>query len=164
MHSVLSCLLKCMNGWYLNLDKGNFSSVTFIDLQKAFDTVNHDFLLKKIYLYGIKDKEFCWFRSYLSHRNQCCKVGGQSSTYKNIACGVPQGSCLGPLFFLVYINDLLLSLNHSEVNMYADDNSISFSSNSIPDINKKVNFDLCLKPGWNQISYPSMSPKHKLSS
>ena len=67
MHSVLSCLLKCTNDWYLNLDTGNFTSVTVIDLKKAFDTVNHEILLEKIYLYGIKDKEFYWFRSYLSH-------------------------------------------------------------------------------------------------
>ena len=130
----------------VNLDKGNFTSIAFIDLNKAFDSVNHDILLKKIYLYGIKDKEFCWFRSYLTHRKQCCKVGGKISTYEAITCGVPKGSCLGPLLFLVYINDLHLSLNHSEVNMYADDTSISFSSNSIPDINQKVNSDLlCLK-------------------
>ena len=100
MHSVLSCLLKCTNDWYLSLDKGNFTSVTFIDLKKAFDTVNHEILLKKIYLYGIKDKEFYWFRSYLSHRKQGCKVGGYISTYEDITCGVSQGSCLGPLLFL----------------------------------------------------------------
>ena len=61
MHSVLSSLLKCMNDWYPNLGKGNFTSVKFIDLMKAFDKVNHEILLKKIYLYGIKDKELCWF-------------------------------------------------------------------------------------------------------
>ena len=105
------------------------TSVTFIDLKKAFDTVNHEILLKKVYLYGIKDNEFCWFRSYLSHRKQCCKVVGQISTHEDITCGVPKGSCLGPLLFLLCINDLHLSLNHSEGNMYADDTSISFSSN-----------------------------------
>ena len=142
----IDCLLKCTNDWYLDIDKGNFTSVTFIDLIKAFDTVNHEILLKKIYLCGIKDKELCWFRSYLSHRKQCCKTGGRISTFEDITCGVPQGSCLGPLFFLVYISDLHLFLNYSEVNMYADDTSISFSSDSIPEINKKVNYDhLCLK-------------------
>ena len=106
MNSVSSCLLKCTNDWYLNLDKGNFTSVTLIDLKKAFDTMNHEFLLRKLYLYGIKDKEFYWFPSYLSHRKQCRKVVGQISTYQDIKCGVPQGSCLGPLLFLVYINNL----------------------------------------------------------
>ena len=135
-----------MYEWYLNLDKGSFTSVTFIDIKKAFDTVNHEILLKKIYLYGMKDKEFCWFRSYMSHRKQCCKVGRQISTYEDITCGEPQGSRLGTLLFLVHMNDLHLSLNHSDVNMYADETSISFSSNSIPDINQKANSDLlCLK-------------------
>ena len=79
LHSVLTCLLKCTNDWYLNVDKGKFTSVTFIDLKKAFDTVNHEILLKKLYLYGIREKEFRWFRSYLSNRKQCCKVNGQMS-------------------------------------------------------------------------------------
>ena len=90
----------------------------------------------------------CHFASYLSHRKQCCKVGGQISTFEDIACGVPQGSCLGPLLFIVYINDLHLSLNYSEVNMYADNTSISFSSDSIPEINKKVNYDLLRLKTW----------------
>ena len=75
MNSILSCLLKCTNDWYLDIDKGNFKSVTFIDLKKAFDTVNHEILLKKINLYGLTDKELCRFRSYLSNRQQCCRVG-----------------------------------------------------------------------------------------
>ena len=129
---LLTCLLKCTNDWYLNIDKGKFTSDTFIDLKKAFDTVNHEILLKKLYLYGIREKEFRWLRSYLSNRKQCCKVNGQMSELVDVTCDVPQDSCLGPLLCLPYINDLTLSLNHSEVNMYADDTSISFSSDSIP--------------------------------
>ena len=99
-NSVLSCLLKCTNDWYLEIDKGNFTSDTFIDLKKALDTVSHEILLK-IYLYGIKDKELCWVRSYLSHRKQCCNVGGQISSFEDITYGVPQGSCSGLLLFLI---------------------------------------------------------------
>ena len=77
IHSVLRCLLKCTNNWYLEIDKSNFTSDKFIDLKKAFDTVNHESVLKKINLYGIKGKGLCWFWSYPSHRKQCCKVGRQ---------------------------------------------------------------------------------------
>ena len=88
LHSVLACLLKCMNDWRLNIDKGKFTSVTFINLKKAFDTVNHEILLKKLYLCGIREKEFCWFGSYFSNRKQSCKVNGQMSELGDVTCGV----------------------------------------------------------------------------
>ena len=69
---------------------------------------------------------------------QCCKVNGKLSKFEKVTCGVPQGSCLGALLFILYINDPPLSLKHSQVNMYADDTSISFSANSIPVINERV--------------------------
>ena len=128
LHSVLTCLLKCTNDWYLNTENGKYTSVTFIDLKKAFDTVNHEILAKKLQIYGIRGKELLWFKSYLSHRKQCCKVNGKLSDFGDVTCGVPQGSCLGPLLFIIYINDLPLSIKHSQVNMYADDTSLSFSS------------------------------------
>ena len=78
----------------------------------------------------MKNRELCWFWFYLLHRNQCCKVGGQISAFEDITREVPQGSCLEPFLFLVCINDINLSLNRSEVDMYADDSSTSFSSHS----------------------------------
>ena len=116
--------------------------MTIIDLKKAFDTVNQEILLKKLYLYCIREKEFRWFRPYLWNRKHCCKVNGQMSELGDVTCGATQGSCLGPLLFLLYINDLPLSLNYSEVNMYAHDTSISLSSDSIPTINESVHSDL----------------------
>ena len=122
----------------------------FIDLKKAFDTVDHEILLKKLTKYGIIGLENTWFASYLSNRMQFCKVNGVSSKLDDINCGVPQGSCLGPLLFLIYINDLPFSLQNSQVTMYADDTTISYSSKNIDDLNENMNRDLnCLKQ-WLQ--------------
>ena len=148
LHSVLTCLLKCTNDWYLNLENSEYTAVTFIDLKKAFDTVNHDILIQKLEHYGVQNKEIRWFRSYLTNRKQCCKVNGQLSDLESITTGVPQGSCLGPLLFIIYVNDLHFSLRHSDVNMYADDTSLSFSSKSIQLINECVNEDLGYLKSW----------------
>ena len=150
LHSVVTCLLNCTNDWYINMDKGQYTAMVFIDLKKAFDTVNHEILLKKLTKYGIIGLENTWFASYLENRMQFCRVNGFPSNVNNINCGVPQGSCLGPLLFLIYINDVPFSLQNSQVTMYADDTTISYSSNNIDDLNDKLNRDLnCLKQ-WLQ--------------
>ena len=140
LHSLLTSLLKCTNDWYINIDKGKHKAVVYIDLKKAFDTVDHDILLRKLNFCGLKGKELSWFHSYLTDRRQCCKVNGRISTTDSITCGVPQGSCLGPLLFLVYINDLPSCLKNSLVSMYADE--------SVSEINQAVNADLEALKGW----------------
>ena len=110
--------------------------------------MNHDILVQKLEHYGVKNKEIILFRSYLTHIKQCCKVNGQLSDLELIKTGVPQGSCLGPLLFINYGNDLHFSLRHSDVNMYADDTSLSFSSKFIPLINECVNEDLGYLKSW----------------
>ena len=148
LHSVVTCLMANTNDWYLNIDKGKYTGLIFIDLKKAFDTVDHDILLKKLEKYGVSGLEYDWFTSYLNNRKQFCKVNGVSSDIKNINCGVPQGSCLGPLLFLIYINDLPFSLKKGHVSMYADDTTISYSSKNLDVLQHDLNCDLLNLQNW----------------
>ena len=95
----------------------NMGCGVFIDLQKVFDTVNHDILLPKLEHYGIRGTPLMWFQSYLSDRYQYVSINGESSNLMKITCSVPQGSVLGPLHFLLFINDLQFYL-------FADDTNI----------------------------------------
>ena len=94
---------------------GNKSIISFFfDLKKAFDTIEHNILLQKLESYGIRRNEHKWFRSYLIERIQRVEIKGISSNWSTIKCGVPQGSILGPLLFLIYINDLPHACNSTE--------------------------------------------------
>ena len=149
-HSTLTCLLKMSDDWYNGLDLGKLVGLVFIDLKKAFDTVDHDILCKKLELYGIQQRELSWFRSYLSNRKQFCRVNGVDSNIEDIEVGVPQGSCLGPLLFLIYINDLPQAVQASTVSMYADDTSLCHQSSDMTQLNEAINSDLKQLTTWLQ--------------
>ena len=150
LYSVVTSLLSCTNDWYKNMDTGKYTALVFIDLKKAFDTVDHDILLKKMQKYGVSGIGLTWFKSYLQDRRQLCKVNGVSSRIEEIHCGVPQGSCLGPLLFIVYTNDLPFCLEGCQVTMYADDTSISFAAKSVNDLNMTLNRELDSLRKWLQ--------------
>ena len=116
----------------MNIDNGKMNSVVFLDIKKAFDTVNHEILLQKLSsCYGIKDQELMFFQSYLYNRTQSCNINGKMSSYKLVIHGVPQGSILGQLLFIIYMNDLPLAVDNAEITMYADDTSIYRAFNNI---------------------------------
>lgn len=106
------------------MDKGNYTGMVMIDLQKAFDCVDHSLLIRKLGAMGVASTD--WFRSYLNDRSQCTQVGGVDSEFMEINCGVPQGSILGPLLFLCYINDMAAALK-CKLSLYADDSALVYS-------------------------------------
>ena len=138
LHSTATALSKTMKHWLINIDKGNKNSVVFLDIKKAFDTVNHRIPLDKLECYGIKDQELNFFESYLSNRMQCCNVNGQTSSFRVITCGVLQGSTLGPLLFIIYLNDLPLAVKDAEITLYADDTSLYKAFKNIKDLNETL--------------------------
>ena len=132
LHSTVTALrLEAINCWAYNIDSGNVNLVVFLDLKNAFDTVDHVALLTKLHAYGFRGAANNWFESSLSGRDQQCSVNGHLSNSRSLICGIPQGTILGPLLFLVYINDLPNCLEYAEPRTYADDTHLTFASNNI---------------------------------
>ena len=147
-HSTLSALLKVTEDWLHNMDKGNLIGMATIDLRKAFDTVDHSILLEKLRLNGLDERTCKWFKSYLNGRVQYTVVNGIESSPKLVKCGVPQGSNLGPLLFMIFINDLPNSLKHCHVSLYADDTCIYYPGKTLTNIECKLNNDLQNISDW----------------
>ena len=145
LHSTVTALLHATDNWAFNIDKGNINTVVFLDLKKVFDTVDHDILLLKLQAYGIKNSTYNFSKSCL---NQKCVVNGSISESKSLAFGIPQGAILGPLLFILYINDLPNCLKNSEPQMYADDTHQTFAGNNVDIIEQKLNQDLISVSNW----------------
>ena len=129
-HSTAMALLEVIDLCYQNFDINNKVLGIYFDLQKAFDTVDHNILLHKLYNYGIRGVLYEWLKNYLTNRKQYTVVNNTSSKIGNIVCGVPQGSVLGPLLFLIYINDISNAVGGELVKLFADDtNLFMFGSN-----------------------------------
>ena len=132
------------------MDLGRLVGLVLIDLKKAFDTVDHNILCRKLKLYGVQQRELSWFKSYLFNRKQFCRVNGVDSKIGDIEVGVPQGSFLGPLLFLIYINDLPQAVQDSTLSMYADDTSLCYQSHNLTQLNEAINSDLRKLDTWLQ--------------
>ena len=124
------------------------NGVLFLDLCEAFDTVDHEILLRKLSIYGGQNKALDWFKSYLADRMQYCRVNSATSSTRKISCGVPQGSNLGPLLFLIYVNDLPNCLRNSCPAMYADDTNLTSHSDDINKLEELLNFEMCNIHQW----------------
>ena len=159
-------LLNATNQLFRNIDRGQYKIVVLIDLHKAFDTVNHNILLCKLWHYGIRGTELRWFKSYLSHRHQylICSHASDSTLVTN---SIPQGSSLGPLLFLVYINNLPNVVHYSQTGMYADDTGLYTAGLSLLEMETSLNKDLSRFCSWlhaNKLSINAVKSKFMLIS
>ena len=156
-HSVNHAIISFTEHIRSLLDKGEFVCGIFVDLEKAFDTVHHDILCEKLKFYGLRGNVNKLIKSYLSNRKQFVSINGYDSEIKDVTCGVPQGSSLGPLLFLLYINDLRLSLSQTSCGHFADDTFIVYNSKKPKTIETVINFELKKVTKWLRLNKLSLN-------
>jgi exonuclease III len=147
-YSCFTCLSSMVSDWLENINNDKLVGFIALDFRKAFDVLPHDILLKKLLLYGCDDLTLRWFQSYLSNRTQRVILNNVLSDTGDVKFGVPQGSILGPLLFILYINDMSLNLVHSILHKYADDTSLSAYANTVDELQNKVSSDLQYIESW----------------
>ncbi len=130
----------------------------YLDLSKAFDTINHDILLNKLEYYGLRGRALEWFRSYLSQRRQYVSYLGVNSPIQTLTYGVPQGSVLGPLMFILYSNDVPKSLSHCRTILFADDTTVYSMGENLQQLYAQVNTDLHALNDWFRANQLSVNP------
>ena len=138
-HSTQTSLHRVIDDWLENVNDGAITGACLLDISKCFDSINHTILLKKLEMYGITSTELKWFSSYLSGRKQVVKFHQETSEFCDITCGVPQGSVLGPILFLLFINDISnFAVEGCVLNMYADDVIIYTSATSKDELESRL--------------------------
>ena len=137
LHSTTTALLTVTDDSFNAIDDGNVVGLVMLDLKKAFDTVNHSILIEKLKMYNLDDKCIKWFESYLFNRTHCTSINGVTSNRANSQCGIPQGSILGTLLFIAYINDLPQHVStNTTVSMYADDTTMYTTCKNVNELNR----------------------------
>ena len=147
-HSTQHAVLDIVNAIQENIDHNVFSCGIFLDFKKAFDTVDHSVLLQKLHYYSVRGTAHNWFTSYLDGRTQTTQINSKISSKQNLTCGVPQGSVLGPLLFLLYINDIYTTSSKFKFHLFADDTDLLYADKNLKSLDTMVNTELVKVSDW----------------
>lgn len=158
-HSTTLALIEITDNLLTAIDNGLYTCGIFIDFSKAFDTINHDILLSKLNHYGVRGNSLNWFKSYLNNRLQFVDLNGIHSNKTNILCGVPQGSILGPLLFIIYVNDIANCSKKLSIRLFADDTNCFLSNKDINMLINQVNIELNYLSDWIKANKLSLNIK-----
>ena len=137
-HSCNTALINLLDKWLKSIDEGKLVGAIFYDLRKAFDVVDHELLLRKLAAYQFSLNSLNWIKSYLTDRKQCISDHKLKSTFQNVKAGVPQGSVLGPVLFLLFVNDLPIFINETYLELYADDTTVHYASKNKITLRRKL--------------------------
>ena len=137
-HNTNTALHKVIDDWLYNMADGLFTEICSFDINKCFDTIDHEIILKKMEYYGFQTHTIEWFKSYLLNRPQFVSCHNELSSKSTLETGLPQGSVLGPILFLVYVNDLNRHIHLGACNLYADDTLVYCAANSIDKLQEGI--------------------------
>ena len=158
-YSTNTIVAKFVDDVYTAINNRQISQSIFIDFSKAFDTIDHNILIKKLELNSLCPNAINLLKNYLTNRKQCVQVNGLISRYRNLQCGVPQGSVLGPLLFLIYINDMSQYFSNLKIYQYADDTVLSVSAETQVETNAIINDNLRTLEHWCNINRLTINTK-----
>ena len=137
-HNTQTALHRVIDTWIDGICDGLITGVCFLDIQKCFDSIDHELLKSKLHHYGIQNNELLWFSDYLSNRSQVVSYGEKVSDINYLDIGVPQGSVLGPILFTVFINDITQNVANGVCNLYADDTVVFYQGHTCEEVNSAL--------------------------
>ena len=156
-HSTSLALIELLDTIYSHCDNNEIVIGMHFDLQKAFDTIDHSILLYKLNSYGVRGVNLHWFKDYLSNRKQFVSIANTTSSLQCTSCGVPQGSVLGPLLFLLYVNDIKNSIDDCTVKLFADDTNLFVHGKTLREVFLKANDAVARLSKWFMANKLSLS-------
>ena len=157
-HGTQHALLKMIETWKTKLNMGHEVGVTYTDLSKAFDSLNHELLIAKLRCYGLDQNAVEFFKSYLSNRYQCCKINNTLGDWRKIIAGVPQGSILGPLLFNIFLNDIFFFLKDANLGNYADDSTLYAYNKNLETVISNLRQEFSILSNWFYDNYMVLNP------